>query len=78
MKILRGILIAVAVVGVPSAFILLLSRSNPNIIGFLPDGWQEFIIQHDWIGFLVLGIEVVATLAATGLGSAIKKRENAA
>lgn len=78
MKILRGILIAIVVVGVPSAFVLLLSRSNPDIIGFLPDHWETFIIQNDWIGFLVLGIEVVAALGATGLGSLIKKRENAA
>ncbi|MDR6867398.1 hypothetical protein J2Y69_002001 [Microbacterium resistens] len=78
MKLLRGILIAIVVVGVPSAFVLLLSRSNPDIIGFLPDDWEVFIIENDWIGFLVLGIEVAAALGATGLGSLIKKRENAA
>ncbi len=78
MKLLRGILIAIVVVGIPSAFILLLSRNNPDIIGFLPDDWESFIIQNDWIGFLVLGIEVLAALGATGLGSLIKKRENAA
>lgn len=77
MKILRGILIAIVVVGVPSAFVLLLSRSNPDIIGFLPDNLESFVIQNDWIGFLVLGIELVAALAVSGLSSVIKKRENA-
>ncbi|MFC7619299.1 hypothetical protein [Microlunatus sp. GCM10028923] len=78
MKLLRGILTVIVVVGIPSAFILLLSRSNPDVIAFLPDDWESFIIQNNWIGFLVLGIEVVATLAVSGLGSLSKKRENAA
>lgn len=78
MKALRAILIAIVVVGIPSAFVLLLSRSNPNIIAFLPDDWQTFIIDHDWIGFVVLGIELVAALAATRVGAIIKKREGRA
>ena len=78
MKILRGILTVVVVIGVPSSFILLTSRNNPNILGFLPEDWQAFILQHDWIGFLVFGIELLALLGVLGLGALIKKRENAA
>lgn len=78
MKILRGILIALVVVGVPSSFLLLTSRSNPNIIRFLPEDWQSFIVQHDWIGFLVFGIELAALLGSLGLGALIKRRERAA
>ncbi|SDL34398.1 hypothetical protein [Microbacterium azadirachtae] len=78
MKVLRGILIAIVVVGVPSSFLLLTSRNNPNVIRFLPEDWQTFIVQHDWIGFLVFGIEVAALLGSLALGALIKKRENAA
>lgn len=78
MKILRGILVALVVIGVPSSFILLTSRSNPNIVRFLPEDWQSFIVQHDWIGFLVFGIEIVALLGSLALGALIKRREHAA
>jgi hypothetical protein len=78
MKVLRGILIAIVAVGVPSSFLLLTSRNNPNVLRFLPEDWQSWVAQHDWIGFLVFGIEAAALLGSLALGTLIKKRENAA
>lgn len=77
MKILNAILVTIVLIGVPSSFLLLTGRSNPDVLGFLPPDWQSFLAQNDWIGFAVFGVEIVALIGTLMLSAVIKRRERA-
>jgi hypothetical protein len=74
MRSLNTVLIVIAVICIPGAFLLILARNNPGMLDPLPDWAADFFRQHDWIGFVVCGVGVVASLGRQAVSSALKRQ----